>query len=86
MRLTHVTFENYELDFSRLTSLNISQNLKIGQIGIENIRLLLKDAPMLSVLEAAQITVSDDIFTPLTKVGNIPSQMVRLFYLFKIGF
>ena len=43
MRLSSTTFENHALDFSRLRSLNISANLKIGAAGIENLRLLLRD-------------------------------------------
>lgn len=84
MRLSHVTFEHYDLDFSRLLSLTISQNLKIGAIGLENIRLLLKDSPTIHTLEASQITVSDDIFTPFTKLfSEIEVQEIRNVKLMK---
>ena len=48
--------------------LDISQNLKIGGMGIENIRMNLGETFSLLTLEAAQITSSEDIFTPLTKL------------------
>jgi len=65
-KLSDVTFEN--LDLSKLLCLNISQNLHIGSMGLENIRYCLRDAPMLHTLDAAQITTSADIFTPFTKL------------------
>lgn len=67
MKLTDKTFES-QMDLSQLTILDISQNLKIGGMGIENIRMNLGETFSLLTLEAAQITSSEDIFTPLTKL------------------
>ena len=84
MRLSHVTFECDDLDFSGLKILNISSNLKIGSLGIENITLLLKDTPLLRTLEAVQITTTDDIFTPITKMlSEIDGQEIKTLKIMK---
>ena len=75
-RLTHRTLECFDLKFGNLRSLNLSDNLGIGAVGISSLKFLLTDQPALETLILSRISNRGDLI--FDKIAEMFSESINI--------